>query len=205
MAKCKYCRRQYNVEPWYRREFENAYSVCPDCNDKLAMMKDGYDKAKEIGKKVMKGVSDFFEERKRNKAAPSARIRIRTTNADGFDDITSLSETQWLRLSSRQVNSIMNRFQEAEMEIPGEVALCIMKGIAWKYKDAKSYRNVAKALETGPRGLEVNIEEATIWYKKAAEAGDSYSDLWLRNNCPGYKPRSTKKSAYSVLTSRYGK
>ena len=179
MYKCKYCGCKYQVEAWYRREEEHASTICPECHSRIDQIKGYCDGAKRIGKVLMGSLSSFIAERKRNLAAPSARIRISRNNDNGFDDILSLSESQWKRLTKRQLDSIMSRIEGDD--VPGEVCLCVMKGIAWKSDDAKDYLRVAKIYAEGRASLGVarNINEAAEWYLNARAAKNADSrDMW---------------------------
>ena len=180
MYKCKYCGCQYQVEAWYRREEEHASTICPECHYKLAQMKGYCQTAKNIGTSLLNSVSSFFDERKKRIAAPSARIRIYRNNANGFGDILNLTESQWRRLTSRQLDSIMSRIEDAD--VPGDVTIQIMKGIAWKSDEAKDYLRVAKIYAEGRPGIgiEKNQIEAVEWFLKAKEAKNAEtSDAWI--------------------------
>lgn len=205
MYKCKYCGCQYQVEPWYRHEEEHASTICPECHNKLEQMK-GYCKtAKRIGTSLLKSVSSFFEERKKRIAAPSARIRIYRNNDNGFDDILNLTELQWKRLTSRQLNSIMSRIEDDD--VPGVVAMQVMKGIAWKSDEAKDYLRVAKIYAEGRSslGVEQNTTEAVTWFAKAKDAKNAEtSDAWIveriikKNNPDAFDKAKYKRQSQRV-------
>ena len=180
MYKCKYCGGQYQVEPWYRREEEHASTICPECHYKLAQMKGYCQTAKKMGTSILKSVSSFFDERKKRIAAPSARIRIYRNNDNGFSDILNLTELQWRRLTSRQLDSIMSRVEDGD--VPGDVTIQIMKGIAWKSDEAKDYLRVAKIYAEGRHslGINQNTTEAVEWFLKAKEAKNfETTDAWI--------------------------
>lgn len=205
MYKCKYCGCQYQVEPWYRREEEHSSTICPECHYKLVQMKGYGQTVKKIGTSILKSVSSFLDERKQNMAAPSARIRIYRNNDNGFDDILNLTELQWRRLTSRQLDSILSRLEDDE--VPGDVTIQIMKGIAWKSDEAKDYLRVAKIYAEGRPsiGIERNITEAVEWFLKAKEAKNAEtSDAWIveriikRNNPDAFDKAKCKRRSQRV-------
>lgn len=174
MPKCKYCRRTYRVSEWEgsgMRPSQIPSSVCPSCHYGTEGVKEFGRTALELGKKAGKAVLSFLEERKQRQKEPSGKPRIRSTNADGFDDIMELTDIQWIILSDRQLKTVHKRIHDSDDAPPMALVKCC-KEFARRYQDVGYVNLVASWYEKGTC-VEQDYAQAFEWYNKSAKMFDA--------------------------------
>ena len=182
MPQCKYCRRQYENSEWTHsgmRRSEIPSSARPSCYYGVESVKDMGRTAIDLGKKAGTAIMSFFEERKKRQKEPSGKPRIRGTNEDGYDDILSLTDIQWIILSERQLKTVRNRINEGLNDVPLEVVVRHTKEVARRYKNVEAMLLVAEWYRDGKKGVDRDYTEAFKWYNEAAKQFDPVGLLWV--------------------------